>query len=383
MPPLKTLLSLLLAPLIIGLLYLYAYRDDTPWAAPLKPARPRQQHVLAGYFINWGIYDRGYNVIDVPAEMLSHILYAFAKLDADGSVLLSDPWADKDIPLGNGVHGNLGQFARLKEQHPGLKVSLSVGGWGSGANFSAMASDHEKRSRFASTAQDLIHQYGLDGLDVDWEFPTNDDQGSHMVDLLKEVRTHLGDNAILSVAVSCGPDGYGHLDLAGMNQYVDLFYLMAYDFSGPWEPVAGHQAPLYPHINDAVQYYAGFVPRNKLVLGLPAYGRAFTNTNGLQSEFEGDATYDVRTLPRPSATEHYDRQMGASWSYDPASREFVSYDNPQVIQQKALYALNQGLAGCMFWELSGDAAPSATDPTHRSLMKTVYDTFFAIAVNKA
>ncbi|KAI8061172.1 glycoside hydrolase superfamily [Gongronella butleri] len=357
----STVVACLLGPLILVLLYFHAFRDDLPNRAPMDrpdvpaPSSPASSSVLGGYFVNWAIYDRGYQVADVPADKLTHILYAFASLGSDGTVALSDPWADTDKPFAKGVHGNLGEFHRVKQAHPHLKISLSVGGWGLGANFSAVASDEKKRRHFASTAADLVQKHSLDGLDIDWEFPATESDAQAMVALLRDVRAQLGDQALISVAVGCGQESYAHLDLHGMSDVVNFFFLMAYDFSGPWEDTVGHQAPLYPAIDAAVQHYASVVPRNKLILGLPAYGRAFHNTLGLGASFQGDATHDTRTLPRAGAEEYVDQAIGASWSYDASTREFISYDNEAVIEQKARYALAQGLAGCFFWEIAGDA----------------------------
>lgn len=202
--------------------------------------------------------------------------------------------------------------------------------------------------------------------------------------LLETVRSALDDLQgaddppyLLSVALGCGPDNYKHLQLDKMNDFVDLFYLMAYDLAGAWDATTGHQAALYGpmSVDTAIQHFARDVPKHKLVMGLPVYGRSYADTDGPHSPFDGvpegtweEGSYDYKVLPQPGASEFYDGDLGASWSYDPERREYVTYDNPDVVHQKARYVLDEGLGGCMFWELSADNTSDG-----RSLLAAAFD----------
>ena len=77
---------------------------------------------------------------------------------------LSDEWADTQMDV-DGVKGCLGSFMVLKQQHPHLKVVLSIGGGAASQNFAAVASSPIARDHFARTASNLVHASGLDGLD--------------------------------------------------------------------------------------------------------------------------------------------------------------------------------------------------------------------------
>lgn len=164
---------------------------------------------------------------------------------------------------------------------------------------------------------------------------------------------------------------------------------MAYDFAGSWDSTAGHQANLYRstanspstpfNANDAITaYISGGVPASKIVMGLPLYGRAFESTSGPGSPFSGvgagsweNGVWDYKALPRQGASEAEDHSIGASWSYDSNTRVMISYDTPSIAAQKVSYIGSKGLAGGMWWELSGDKP--ITDP--RSLIKTTVDAF--------
>lgn len=132
--------------------------------------------VLAAYFVSWGIYARNYHVANVPGDQLNHILYAFADVNDQGGVTLTDKWADIEKhyeddswnDIGNNLYGNFKRLALLKRAQRTLKVSLSIGGWTLSKNFPMVAADPAKRAAFTRTAIKLLDDLGLDGIDIDW-----------------------------------------------------------------------------------------------------------------------------------------------------------------------------------------------------------------------
>lgn len=349
-----------------------------------------------GYFTNWGIYGRKYPPQSIPVDKLTHILYAFAKNQEDGTVVLTDKWADQDIhypgdtweSTGNDLFGNFKALNLLKQQNRNLKVLLSIGGWtfsNTQRLFDAPASTPEGRKQFAVSSVQLLKDFGLDGIDLDWEYPQNPEQGEHLILLLQEIRNHLDEYSEslesrvgekphfeLTIASSASKSIYDNYHLDRLSGVVDFINLMAYDFAGSWESKSSHQANLYAsssnpgstpfNIDDTVKgYIAAGTPADKIVLGMPLYGRAFASTTGLGEPFSGvgegsweNGVWDFKALPQDGSEEIIDEEAGASYSYNGGTQTLVSYDNAEIAARKARYIKDNGLGGGMWWELSGD-----------------------------
>ena len=289
----------------------------------------------------------------------------------------TDSWNDQ----GNNVYGCVKQLYLLKKKNRGMKVLLSIGGWTYSPKFPPVASTESGRQKFASTAVKLVKDWGLDGIDIDWEYPANPTEAQNFVLLLQACRQALDNYASqyapgyhfwITIAAPAGPSHIKDMDLEGMDPWVDAWHLMAYDYAGSWDSTSGHQANIYANGDNpqatkfnteaAVRAYLvrGISP-SKINLGLPLYGRSFEATTGLGQPYNGIGQGSIQSgvwlfkdLPRSGAQETYDDVAKASYSYDASTKELISYDTVSSAVQKAQYLMKKGLGGAVFWEASGD-----------------------------
>jgi len=375
-------------------------------------------YVVGGYYTNWSTYGRNFQVKDIPADKLTHVFYAFTKIE-NGEVALTDPWADIQQTFGGkytwqqsqaGLAGNLAELKALKQNNPNLKTMMSVGGWTLSSPFSDAALTDSSRTKFATSAVQLMVKYGFDGLDIDWEYPVGggeagninrpEDKQNYTL-LLQTLRQELnkqqtidGKQYQLTIASPAGASTMANLELAQISQYIDFFNLMAYDYHGStFESTTNHNAPLYAglgqqSIDSTIQGYlnAG-VAAEDIVLGAPAYGYGWAGVpninNGLFQSSSGKASgtwatgvYDYKDLynklqTQPSVyTRYWDDIAKVPYIYSPTDQGgmFSSYEDSQSIGIKTNYIKDKGLGGMFFWDLSSDLAATNND----SLVNNAY-----------
>lgn len=323
--------------------------------------------VSAGYLHGSGAAARSYTGQDVPAGLLTHIHYAFAEIDPDtGKLFLPNPERDLD---------NLAGLRRVRQEDPDLKLLISAGGWDGSLYFSDAASTAERREIFAQSCLDLILEQDLDGVDIDWEYPVSggpsgmvhrpEDKRNFTL-LLRAVRDKLdrqeartGREYCLTIAGGDSDSFLSKIEPKAVAEVTDYIFLMGYDYCGSWSERTEFNAPLNRVRTSVRDYIKAGVPEDKLVLGMPLYGRRFEGVSsaggGLHSKFRktSSITYDAlvqQYLGDPAAVRYRDEAAAVPYLFQ--SGTFISYDDPASAAAKGGMARELGLAGVGFWEIS-------------------------------
>lgn len=325
--------------------------QNNPETEEPKPIPGSTDKIVVGYVTSWSSHE-------VKPEYVTHINYAF------GHVL------DTFRGIGIANEERLKSIVALKKQAPYLKVLLSIGGWGSG-NFSEMAANADNRLAFATDCKRVIDEFGLDGIDIDWEFPTSDMAGiSSSPDdtrnyslMMRDIRQAIGSHKLLTLATVCSAD---YIDFNSIMPYIDFVNIMAYDMDNPPK----HNAPLYQsskfpgwfNCDKAVKAHQDKgVPASKLVLGMPFYGHG-TDIYDRFTDFK-----NVKVSG--GYTNCWDEEAKVPYVTDKNGHFVLSYDNARSIDLKCDYILQHKLLGAMFWDDAGD------DSNH-TLHKTIANKLF-------
>ncbi len=369
-------------------------------AAGLREKLQHNQVVLA-YFSEWTIFTEGYTVADIPAERLTHLVYAFIQI-VDGEVAFVDEYAAMEAPLSRDnsqswPDGNLPQLRTLRERHPHLELLVALGGWTLSSPFSDAVLTSDSRARLARSIVRFLREHDLDGIDLDWEYPvggglenniTRPEDKQNYTLFIAELRRQLdrveetnSRRYRITVASPIGEQTMQHFELKKMSRYIDWFNVMAYDYHGAWDLTTGHLAPLdgpsgANSVRKSIRAYrdAG-VPAHQIVLGIPLYGRAWSgvnaDNNGLRQPAqrpyagtteEGYITYrQLRNRVRTHSgnyREHFDSPAQAGFVFNRELDEgsFFSAETVETFELKRQFARSQGLRGLMFWSLEGEMA---------------------------
>lgn len=350
------------------------------------PARAATAQIVA-------YYDGAMPVADIPARRLDDVIYAFE--EPSTADVCARPSASQ--------LRTIRALRRLRRQHPGLGVLVSIGGWNRAPEFSDIALTASSRAKFVrSCVRLLIRREHFDGIDLDWEFPVRG--GLHrarprdradVTALVRAMRRQLNAlgrkthrHYLLTVATPAGTWQKGgaysvgeSYDLAAVAPYVDWFNVMTYDMNTIFSPYSGFNTPLHADPSNpvpqpertrdtlagAVHYYeAHGVPAGKIMLGIAFYGRGFTGVSsrnaGLYSKYTAGypetpwKTVESRMLASPDWVRHWSATAEAPWLYNVRRHIFFTYDDPLSLSIKATFVRREHLRGVMIWVLGEDDA---------------------------
>ncbi len=190
-------------------------------------AASRDSKVVVAYVTSWS------EVMPDP-QYMTHINYAFGHVNESFN----------GVKIDN--EERLRQIVDLRKQKPELKVLLSIGGWGSG-RFSEMAANDEYRRAFAADCDRVVKEFALDGIDIDWEYPTSSmanissspDDTENFTLLMQDIRAAIGNEKELTLATVASA---GYIDFKAILPSVDFVNIMSYDMA----TAPKHHSALYP-----------------------------------------------------------------------------------------------------------------------------------------
>lgn len=301
-------------------------------------------------------------------EKLTHLIWCFGHLKEDR--LHIHHAVDSAI-----IH----QMTKLRGRNPQLKVMLSLGGWGGCATCSDVFSSSESRHTFAQSVKSLCADLGVDGIDLDWEYPvvpgypghafSNDDKNNFTL-LCHELRLALGKEAEISFAAGGFTDYIERaIDWAAVCADVSFINIMSYDLVHGFSTTSGHHTPLYstPQQTESTDHAVQLllekgVPPQQLVIGAACYGRFFEMTSDSVGLYQpckfvrGFSHKDIATILGPSSgfTTHWDDVACAPYAIHHEKKWLASFDDERSIALKTRYATKKNLGGIMFWQLYDD-----------------------------
>ena len=299
-------------------------------------AASRESKVVVAYVTSWS------EVMPDP-QYMTHINYAFGHVNESFN----------GVKIDN--EERLRQIVDLRKQKPELKVLLSIGGWGSG-RFSEMAANDEYRRAFAADCDRVVKKFALDGIDIDWEYPTSSmanissspDDTENFTLLMQDIRAAIGNEKELTLATVASAR---YIDFKAILPSVDFVNIMAYDMAS----APKHHSALYPsgHSGDITSdgavtaHLKAGVPPSKLVMGMPFYGRGGDGYPSFQD-------YNKVGNTDTQYTEKWDEVAQVPYLADKNDTLVFGFENPRSLAIKCQYILDKDLLGGMYWDYSGD-----------------------------
>lgn len=355
--------------------------QPVPPQSPQKASRRPKKEIFC-FLESWAEGRNGdgaFSLEQLNPNLCTTLVFLHAELDNDNLISINPT---QQLESGRNLYK---RFTGLKQSHPHLNTLLSIGSWNEGSvEYSELAGDPGRRKRFASNSAEFLKRYGFDGLHFHWEYPAH--RGGSRADkenfvlLLEDIQNVFKpQNLYLSTMTRTQSDvvatGY---DLRNIARIVDAILMFTYDYTGPWDNKVGFPAPLRGdgenNIESRVNYFLSQgVPAEKLILGIPFYGRTFITDNEGNI---GDVTKDNSGFPGPYFRENaflgYNEicrlQQIHTWdvSFDLRASQAIgkfkedgvtkvtTFDTPRSVANKVKFMMEKNLGGVWNWFVDSD-----------------------------
>jgi chitinase len=308
-------------------------------------------------------------------RLYTHLCHAFVTADESGRIRPGRGVPDPDL---------------VRQAHEaGVKVLVSLGGWGWDEQFAAIASDPEAEDRYVQAVLTLVDEHDYDGIDFDWEYPDTEQEVEGFERISRRFRAGIdaigerkGRPMALTMAASSNPGTLRWLRTAFLLETMDWVNVMTYDYAGDWTDYAGHNAPLLssarvpgrnrPSTEATMRYLVEErgMPADRLAVGIPLYGRGFAvaepyapteNAPGIPIP-QGNYANLHRLRIEEGWTRLWDDEIKAPWLLSPDRSIVFGYDDAESVALKTEWATQQGFRGVFFWQVAADRLPDGSHP---------------------
>ena len=301
---------------------------------------------VVGYFPNYAIGSDAhehFNIADLQWDVLTHVQYAFGVVNKNtceiecGDVAndIQNRFDDntfihkgKAIKMDEslGYYGQFNIMHTLKKMYPNVTVLISTGGWGASEGLWYATQNEASMRKFSKSAVAFIRKYGFDGIDIDFEFPSETPLSGNYTDFTESIRPGIANRYAqfirilsedlstaakqdgkyywLTSAVSASSWVLGGQTNSDFLDYLDFVSVMSYDYHGGWNNYVENQANLYPDPADnetaqmdvktlgfdwSYKFYRGKVQSEKILMGVPYYTRGWANVSGGTNGLHGSS----------------------------------------------------------------------------------------------
>lgn len=310
-------------------------------------------------------------------KKVQELTIAFAKINNNGSIYLVD--IEPDLKGNYGFKNFKNEIFKIRQNNPNIKITLAIGGWGADG-FSDLGINKNKLNSFLDSIKEKVLTYGFDGIEINWLYPVNGGNGTITARasdketfsmLLHSIREVLNDltlstkkQYLLSFGMPANKEYIKWVDLKTTIKSVDYVTLQAYDFDYSYKDKTAYVSNIYSTTSDiSISSYVDFflkngIPKEKLVLGAPLYGKAWKigkNQNKLfyipyeKNLYPNGIAYDlIKKFLSFGFKENFDDVTKSSYIYE--NDTLISYENYKSIKEKINYVKKIGLKGIKFWE---------------------------------
>jgi len=314
-------------------------------------------------------------------KLYTHLCHAFITANEDGVVR-----TNRNVPS---------RELTTQAHEAGVKVILSLGGWGWDKQFAAIVSKPESEDRYVESVMGIVEAFDYDGIDVDWEYPDTKEEVAGFDRLAKRFRKQLDELGVKkkrpmlqTMAAAASTNTLKWLSNELLLGTLDWVNVMTYDMAGDWTDYAGHHSPLFAskkqpgnprstELSIKCLIDRG-MPPNRLALGIPLYGKGFPVSEPYASTKEkkqgqrspgGNYSRIVQLQKEQGWTRQWDDETKSPWLIAPDKSAVIGYEDTESIALKTEWAMRLGLRGVFFWEINHDRLADGTNPLQEASRK--------------